>query len=209
MKTLYLVLCLSLTALTTAGQGNEKGAVVAATYMNVLYRGVSNPIAIAVPGIASENVAATVTNGTIKKVNEGWEIIPGDQDLSQVSVMVNGKKVSEKEFRVRNIPVPEASFAGKNNGVASKELVSETETLEVKLGDFVWNLRFTITGFRMRYTRDNADYEFVSDSNMLTNEMKSAISGLKKGETLIFKDIKSIGPDGRAKDLSPIILKID
>lgn len=209
MKTIYLILCLFLTVLTASAQGNVNEAVVAATYMNVLYRGISNPVAIAIPGISAEKVTATVSNGTIKKVNSGWEIIPGDQNLTQISILVNGEKVSEKEFRIKNIPVPEAYFAGINNGAVSKDLISKIEILEVRLTDFAWDLKWTISGFRMLYTRDNTDNEFVSDSNKLTEKMKSVLAGFRKGDYIVFKDIKALGPDGRTRDLSPVILKIE
>ncbi|MBK7131995.1 MAG: hypothetical protein IPH69_03965 [Bacteroidales bacterium] len=209
MKTIYLILCLFLATLTSSAQDVENEAVVAATYMNVLYRGVSNPVAIAVPGISAEKVTATVSNGTIKKVSNGWEINPGDQDLTQISVLVNGKKVSEKEFRIKNIPVPEAYFAGKNNGTASKDLIAKTESLEARLVDFAWDMSFTITGFTMMYTRDDTDYEMVSGNNKLTEKMKSVLAGFRKGDYIVFKDIKALGPDGRTRDLSPVILKLE
>jgi hypothetical protein len=209
MKPIYLILCLFLTALTSSAQGNENEAVVAATNMNVLYRGVSNPVAIAIPGISTEKVTATVSNGTIKKVNSGWEIIPGDQDLTLISVLVNGKKVSEKVFRIKNIPLPEAYFAGKNNGTTSKAVVSKTEALEARLPDFAWDLKWTITGFSMLYSRDKSDIELVSASEKLTEKMKSSLSEFRIGDYIVFKDIKALGPDGRTRDLSPIILKIE
>jgi hypothetical protein len=209
MKTFYLILCLLMTALIASAQDNGKGAVVAATKMNVLYRGISNPVEIAVPGITSDQVTATVSDGTIKKIAEGFEVIPGGQDKTIVSVLVNNKKVSEKEFRIKNIPVPEAYFAGKNNGSTSKDLAAKTEGLEVRLTDFAWDLNFTISGFKLMYSRDNTDNELVSVSNKLTDKMKSVLVDFKRGETIVFKDIKALGPDGRTRDLSPIILKID
>jgi gliding motility-associated protein GldM len=209
MKTIYLILCLFLSVLTASAQGNENEAVVAATNMNVLYSGVSNPVAIAVPGISTEKITATVSNGTIRKVSSGWEIIPGDLDLTLISVLVDGKKVSEKSFRIKSIPVPEAYFAGKNNGVASKDILAKAEELEARLVNFAWDIKFTIVGFRMMYTRDNSDYEMVSENNKLTDKMKSVLSEFRKGDYIVFKDIKALGPDGRTRDLSPIILKIE
>jgi hypothetical protein len=59
------------------------------------------------------------------------------------------------------------------------------------------------------YTRDNSDYEMVSENNKLTDKMKSVLSEFRKGDYIVFKDIKALGPDGRTRDLSPIILKIE
>ena len=45
----------------------EPTATVAPTLMNVLYAGIANPMRIAVPGVPSGNVTATMTNGTLTR----------------------------------------------------------------------------------------------------------------------------------------------
>ena len=53
------------------------------------------------------------------------------------------------------------------------------------------------------------DIEIPSDGNKLTDKMKSLMAGYKRGQTIVFKAIKSIGPDGKIRDLNPIVLKIE
>ena len=38
--------------------------------------------------------------------------------------------------------------------------------------------------------------------------MKSLIADIKVGQNIVFKDIQAIGPDGRQRNLSPIVLTI-
>ena len=50
----------------------EPSATVAPMLMNVLYAGIANPIRIAVPGVPSGNVTATMTNGTLVRKGDQW-----------------------------------------------------------------------------------------------------------------------------------------
>jgi len=182
--------------------------VVAVTNMNVLYAGIPNPIEIAVPGITTDNVTVTSANGTVRRSEKGWEVIPLTFDDLVLNILAYNIKVDEKIFRVKPIPAPVAVFAGKVNGSLSKDAMS-TVTLEAKLEDFLWDLKFAIESFTFAYSKDGFDIEITSKGNKLTDEMKSAISDLKSGQSIFVKDIKAIGPDNKIYDLSPIILKID
>ena len=190
-------------------QGTSQDPVVAATNMNVLYLGISNPVEVAVPGVLSDNVTVTVSNGSIKKVSNGWEVVPANAGESVLTISVNGKKVADKTFRVKTIPMPVAVFAGKNGGSVSKTEVMEVETLEAKLLDFAWDINFKISSFSFLLSDESGDrMEFAKD-NRITEKMKSLLANLQRGQTIAFKDIKATGPDGRTVALSPIILKID
>lgn len=189
-------------------QVNADG-VAAATNMNVLYLGIFNPIEIAVPGVTSDKVTATIKNGTINKTATGWEVSPSSFNDLVLTILVNNKKVNEKKFRVIPIPSPVAVFAGKNNGSVSKNDILKVGTLEAELKDFLWDLKFEIESFTFFFSSDGYDREITSKGNKLTDEMRSIISDLKPGQYIIFKDIKVIGPERKLKDLNPLILKID
>jgi beta-lactamase regulating signal transducer with metallopeptidase domain len=183
--------------------------VAAATNMNVLYLGIPNPIEIAVPGVTSNKVSATITNGTINRTTTGWEVIPASFDDLVLTILVNNKKVNEKKFRVKPIPAPVAVFAGINNGALSKKDALLSGTLEAELKDFFWDLKFKIESFTFAFSKDGFDREITSKGNKLTDEMKSIIYDLKRGQYIIFKDIKAVGPDAKINDLNPLILKIE
>lgn len=208
MKTVYLFFCLLMLPIIVTAQEIGKDAVVAPVKMNVLYRGFSNPIEIAVPGVKSDKVTASITNGTIKKVTNGWEISPGDQSELVVTVLVNNNKVSEKIFRVKNVPNPVAVFAGKYDGNITKDIALKTEVLEVELKDFDWDLKFAIKSFILFCSDGKSDFEELSNGNKITDKMRSLIADCRAGQNIVFKDIKAIGPDGRSRDLNPIVLTL-
>jgi len=190
-------------------QGTSQDVVVAATNMNVLYLGIANPVEVAVPGVLSDKVTVTLSNGTIKKVSNGWEVFPGNTGESVFTISVNGKKVADKTFRVKTIPFPVAVFAGKNEGAVSKTEVLKVEALEARLPDFAWDINFKINSFSLLMSDESGDrMEFAKD-NRITERMKSLLTSLQRGQTIAFKDIKATGPDGRTVALNPILLKID
>jgi len=195
-------------SLSLTSQEIGKDAVVASSKMNVLYRGLDNPIEIAVPGVKSEKVSATITNGSIKKSSEGWVASPGNQSESVITVLVDNKKVSEKFFRVKSVPIPIAQFAGKYDAEITKDNAVKTETLDVELKDFLWDLKFVVKSFTLSWNKDSYDFSESSNSNKLTDKMKTALSNSKAGQKFIFEKIKAVGPDGRDKELNPIIITI-
>ena len=209
MKTFYLFLSLLILPFIASAQEIGKDAVVAVTNLNVLYLGIPNPIEIAVPGVTSDKVTATITNGTINKSATGWEVKPSSFSDVVITVLANNKKVTEKKFRVKAIPAPIAVFAGISTGVVSKNEVSSAGVLKAELKDFLWDLNFEIQSFTLAFSKDGYDKEITSKTNTLTDEMKSIITDLKQGQHITFKDIKALGPDGRLRDLNPLILKID
>jgi hypothetical protein len=208
MKTIYLFFSLLTMSVFVIAQDNGHNAVVAATKMNVLYRGINNPLEIAVPGVPSDKVSIIVTNGTVSKTDAGFSVSPGEQTESVIKVLVDNKEVSEKKFRIKNIPEPVALFAGKYEGQIEKEVALKTDNLVVELKDFLWDLRFTVKEFTLFYSQDNMDMEEISNSNKVTDKMKSMIAEIKPGKMIAFKDIKAIGPDGKIRNLNQIVLTI-
>jgi gliding motility-associated protein GldM len=205
MKNLSLLLTLVMMQFVAHAQD----AVVSPVKMNVLYLGISNPVEIAVPGITSDKVTATTNNGTINRTATGWEIIPGNLNECIVSVFSNNKKVADKTFRVKSIPAPIAVFAGFNSGTTLKENAAKNGRLEAKIIDFDWDLKFNIVSFTMLIKNGAVDKELVAKGNTLTEEMKSQISELTRGQSITFKDIKVLAPDGKIKELNPIIITIE
>jgi len=197
-------------SVSMSAQENGRDAVVALPEMNVLYIGISNPVQIAVPGVTSDKVTATITNGSINKTTNGWEIKPSTSTESVIlTVLVNNQAVSEKTFRVKTLPVPHAVIAGVGNGAVSKDEVIKTGAIETELKDFLWDLKFEIKSFSFLYSGNGSNQEISTTGNKLNEEMKSLISSSQSGRTIIFKDIKAMAPDNTIHDISPLILTIN
>ena len=86
-------------------------ATISATMMNVLYAGIENPISIAVPGIPSNAISASMTNGSLTRNGNEWSARPdkvGTEAVVTVTATVDGRRqtVATTNFRVRKLPDP-------------------------------------------------------------------------------------------------------
>jgi hypothetical protein len=205
MKNLSLLLAFVLLHLVAHGQD----AVVSAVNMNVLYRGIPNPIEIAVPGITSDRINITSNDGMINRTDKGWVINPGGKNECVISVFADKKKVADKIFRVKPISKPIVLLAGIANGAISKEKAIKNGILEVMQPDFVWDIQYTIVGFSMLTSTEKGDTRRLTKGNTLTDEMKSQISELTRGQMVTFTDIEAMGPSGTIVQLNPIVLQIE
>jgi gliding motility-associated protein GldM len=203
----------------------EPNVVVSPTAMNVMYKGIQNPIDVSVPGVSPEKIKVRVVNGTVttqkvknsKGVNfrGNWAVNPITVGQN-VQVIVSVTDASGKgttfapiEFRVKPVPAPLAVFAGKSTGTVAKNTAAAQTGVYASLPDFEFDLVYKITSFTVLYTDSRGDFEEPSTNNALTQKQKDLIGRLARGKNLFIKDIKCLAPDGRTLDLSPIILKID
>jgi len=203
----------------------EPNVVVSATAVNIMYKGILNPIDVSVPGVDPSKIKVRVVNGTLSneriKNSKGvtfkgsWSVNPSAVGQN-VQVFVSATDASGKvtnylpvEFRVKAVPPPIATFAGKNIGSVSKNTAAAQTGVYASLPDFEFDLVYKITSFTVLYTDSRGDFEKISSNNSLTPDQKDLISRLTRGKNLFIKDIKCYAPDGRTLDLSPIILKID
>jgi hypothetical protein len=216
MKTITLFLLLALSSGLLA-QTQTPVAVVAATKMNVLYKGLDNPVAIAVSGVAQENVVVTITGGTIVKQSEQGEyIIRPAADAKEVKVMVAAKidgkviSVGQSSFRVKNVPNPLPTFAGVREGSISMSQIVTSPFLIVILEDFLFEgIAFRVTNFMFSYVENgNTKMERIM-GNKLSDSIVAKIKLLPLKSILYFEDIKCVGPDGAERLLPSLILTIE
>ncbi|MBK9392253.1 MAG: gliding motility protein GldM [Bacteroidetes bacterium] len=202
----------------------EPNVIVSPTAMNVMYAGIANPIDVSVPGVSPDRIKIKVANGsfTTERVRNSrgepfrgnWAVRPtavGQNVQIIVTADMNGRPLqfAPYEFRVKAIPPPVAIFAQKSTGSVPRATAAAQQGVFAILPDFDFDLQYQVTGFSVLYSERGNDYEESSTNSNLTPKQKELINRLTRGKNLIIKDIKALGPDGKTKELSPIILKID
>jgi gliding motility-associated protein GldM len=89
-------------------------ATISADKMNVVYRGIPNPMTISFAGIASNKVNASATG--LKRSGKGYSMTPSkgrEVTINVTGTLPDGKKVSDKKkFRIKDIPRPAAAVSG-------------------------------------------------------------------------------------------------
>jgi hypothetical protein len=126
----------------------EPNLIVSPSRMNVFYMGIENPVEVSIPGLAADQINATINNGTIRRVSgSNYIVVPGRTGDAQVSVTANiegtVRNMGSRQFRVRSVPDPVATVAGLEGGnIGRNALLAQTGVL-AEMKNFDFDLTFT------------------------------------------------------------------
>lgn len=191
----------------------EPNVVVSPSKMNVLYRGVLNPIDVSAAGIPDNKVQITLSNGVLSRESGKYMINPGDKATCEVSVMaeINGEKRSmgNKIFRVKSVPRPVPEMDGIQGKTATRQQLVSSQGIRATMPpDFDFDLKFSIKSFVVFAPVGGYVMEESSSSQLFTDKQKQIMKGLQSGQRVSITDIKAVGPDGRVVDLQDLSIKI-
>lgn len=190
---------------------------ISPTKMNVFYMGVPNPVKISVPGIASDNLSISLSNGKYEKSGDGYLVYPGKLDPTgknttiSVSAKMNGesRSMGSMAFRVKEVPPPLATVSNKNGGILKKEELMSEEGIFADLRDFDFDLKFKVTEFEITFSGASGFVtSYKGNGNRFSAEQKEQFKKLTQGSVIIIDQIKARGDDGSNRPLSPISFKI-
>ncbi|WP_080903170.1 gliding motility protein GldM [Parabacteroides sp. Marseille-P3160] len=198
----------------------EPTATVAPVLMNVLYAGIENEIRIAVPGVPSGNVTATMTNGTLTKRGDLWVARPSkvgtDAIISVHARMSDGRnlEMAQNTFRVRQLPDPlpylEYKDASGNlrrfkGGTIAKRSLVDAEGIFAAIDDGILNIQFDVISFELTFydSMGNAIPE-VANGSKFSQRQKDRIRNLSRGKRFYIARVVAKGPDGVQRTL-PVI----
>jgi len=186
-------------------------AVISADKMNVVYRGVKNPMTISIPGVP--NISASAPG--LKKGSGTGKYIMDVTSLKQrevkinVSGKLNGESISDsKTFRIKDIPRPVGTVRGEDGSVKMTKNALAISTVGAILPDFDFNLKLRVTGFKIKVPGQPTVR--VSGSK-LNSQARAALKRAKRGESVQIFDINAklaSGSSYRVKKVSPVIIEL-
>ncbi|MCP4483601.1 MAG: gliding motility protein GldM [Flavobacteriaceae bacterium] len=167
-------------------------AVIAADKMNVVYRGVDNPMTISIPGIPDNKVSGSAT-GLSKGAKGKYIMRPGkgrEVTITASGTLPDGVRINTPaKFRIKDIPRPTGTIRGEDgNGgpVRMNRQGLEISSVGAMLLDFDFDLNLKVTAFSFKV----AGQPTVKVSgNKLNAQAKSALKRAKRGETVQIFDI--------------------
>lgn len=198
----------------------EPSATVAPVLMNVLYAGYVNPIRIAVPGVPSGNVTATMTNGTLTRKGDLWEARPAtvgtDAIVSVHAKMADGRSVemAKTTFRVRPLPdpMPFIEYKDQNGNVRkfrggqfSKRSLLEADGIQAAIDDDLLNVPFKVLSFELTFydSMGNIIPE-VTQGSQFSQRQKDYIRRLARGKRFYITHVKVLGPDNKERTIPTV-----
>ncbi|NMH27577.1 type IX secretion system motor protein PorM/GldM [Flavobacterium silvaticum] len=187
------------------------GANISADKMNVVYRGLPNPMTISIAGIADSDVKASAP-GLSSSGKGKYNLNPGSG--TEVIVNVNGKlpdgkSVTDKKvFRIKNIPGPQGAIGGVIGNTKGAKSRLEVSQVSAKLEDFLYDLDFRVTQFTFKVPGQAA---VVVTGDRVNAQCKAALARASRGDLVVISDIKTkiVGAEGiQTKACSPVVYEI-
>lgn len=183
-------------------------ATISADKMNVVYRGVPNPMTISFAGVANNKVKASAVgmSGTDGK----YVLKPGAGTTVMINVsatLPDGKTVSDKkEFRIKGLPAPTGKIRGE---VAAKGPKSNLEscTVSAVMEDFDFPVNVNVTQFNIKVPGQPT---IVVSGSKMDGRARAAIAKASRGDVVVISEIKASfsGIDQVAKRVSTCTFEV-
>ncbi|SFB08649.1 GldM C-terminal domain-containing protein [Flavobacterium swingsii] len=167
-------------------------SVVSADRMNVVYRGIQNPISIAVNNAKSYKITG---DGVSQNEDGKYVLRAGAGTETKVIVEIeklDGAKVTEEHiFRIKGLPKPIGTLNDEysTNGSVLRFTKEELKKAIVnyKMIDFLFNINPEVTQFNLSINNKSITVE----GNKFNNEALKIINSAKKRDYLIISNIKT------------------
>ena len=166
-------------------------ATISADKMNVVYRGVANPMSISFAGVAADKVSASGPG--LRSVGAGKYVMnPGAGNEAVISVtgkLPDGSTVSDKKtFRIKGIPGPVGTIRGEMGVVKGPKSSLEISTVGAKLVDFDFEVGLDVVGFNFKVTGQPT---VVVPGNKLNGQCKAVLAKAGRGDQVTISEIKT------------------
>lgn len=196
-------------AFTTIPRPNE--AVISADKMNVVYRGVSNPMTISMPGVPDNKITASAP-GLSRKSGSSYVMNPGQG--KEVNIVVTGtidgqKFTSSKKFRIKGLPKPEGAILRTTGAVKlGKQNITAGE-ISVMYNDFDFDLSTRVTSFRILVPGQPS---IVVQGNRVSQSSAAAaaVNRARKGDVIQISEIRYnvSGYSGTPVPATPVSIEV-
>jgi len=189
-------------------------AVISADKMNVVYRGVENPMTVSIPGIPDNKVTASGA-GLTKVSGSKYVMRPGggrEVVITASGTLPDGQRISTPStFRIKDIPCPTGTIRGEDgNGgcVRMQRQGLEIASIGAILPDFDFDINLNVTGFKFKVSGQPT---VVVNGRKMNEQAKGALRRAKRGETVqIFDITANIANNSgyKLKKISPVCIEL-
>lgn len=165
-------------------------AVISADKMNVVYRGVDNPITISMPGVPDNKISASAP-GLSKRSGTSYVMRPGQGRDVTISVTgeIDGQKFSSsRQFRIKNLPRPVARIAGEIGSVKLPKANLAVVPIEAAMEDFDFDLKVRVKSFKVSVPGQPS---VQVNGGRMNEQAKSVLNRAKRGDIIQIFDISA------------------
>lgn len=189
----------------------EKGLLLSADKMNVMYRGLQNPVTGSILGADNAKLSLSAPGAAVSNTGKGqWNVKPSTGNTVKLTLSgtdPTGKSVSQVfEYRIKNVPPPQGQMRGQN--VLNIPATSiKNQTVQAAIPDFDFPVSFTVTEFMVRVPGKAA---MLIKGNSL-DAAEGLLKNVRSGDIVSIIEIKATaqGLDGQIiKRITPVIINV-
>jgi len=189
----------------------DAGFTVAATQCAVLYRGLENPVSVAVSGYPSESVNVSISGGaSIRRGRDGYTVTVPQSTPNEVSITVSvrtdegGRTLGSQKFRVFNVPPPTIYIAGayRDGATVPRAAIRNSPRLSARLeSDFFpfEGITYSINKYEFMFQVRGVTDRITVSSGQITDQVLQQINRMGAGQPLTFTGLEVTGPSGRMR----------
>ncbi len=178
----------------------QSGAILSADKMNVLYRGLANPVSGSILGADLNATTLSAAGAAVSGGKGKWTVTPGAG--TTVKLTISGKSPSGKmitqgfDFRIKNIPPPRGQIRGASYVSMPAASISK-QTLTATLPDFDFPVTFDVVSFKVKVS--GKPVMPINGSSL--DPIESLTKGLRSGDVVTIFDIQA-----KANGLNGVVL---
>lgn len=188
-------------------------AIVSADKMNVVYRGIDNPITVSMPGVPSNKINASASPASLKKVSgTNYVVTPttGNELKINVTGEIDGEKISSPPvtFRIKSLPRPTPTVRGQVQEGGAIQMPKNA--LKVSpIGATFENFDFDITPVVKRFTLSiPGQPSVVVNGSKLDARAQGLLDLARAGDIVQIFDIKADVPGVNVKNMPALLVQI-
>ena len=188
----------------------QKGLLLSADKMNVMYRGLENPVSGSILGADNAKLSLSAPGAVVRSTGPGkWSVKPQAGNTVKLTLSGTdpyGKSITQVfEYRIKNVPPPQGQMRGQN--VLTMPATSiPNQTVQAAIPDFDFPVSFTVTEFMVRIPGRAA---MLVKGNSLS-DAAGLLRNVRPGDDVSIIEIKATaqGLEGPVKRITPIIIHV-
>jgi gliding motility-associated protein GldM len=192
--------------------GMPSGASIFLEKMNVVYIGVANPMTISGGTVGAEKVHVSFASpgaSITKTTGDHYEARATTPGMAKIIVNANGKNF-EFPIRVKNLPLPAGFIGSKKGGSISAAEFKAIGGLIARLEDSDFEAPFKVVSYKIGAIGGSISGYAQADNNgnRWNGNADALVKRASPGTQIFFDEIRVVGPDGKQREITPMVFSL-
>jgi hypothetical protein len=189
-----------------------KLSVISLDKVKVVYRGVDNPITVAVPNAKSYKVSG---NGVSLQDDGSYIIKPGLSLETKVYIEIiledDSVVVEEHVYQIKGLPNPTGTLNNEYSSNGDALIFTLDELKDAKIGitliDFLFKLNLEVTQYTIKVPRNKA---LTIEGNIINDVVLNLLNKARRKDYIVISQMRGnyIGTHQTPKPITPIVFQI-